>query len=215
MMAYQNTRQSSNIYTSLSNEMGETMEGIQTREDDLGTPQIILGSEDCNTPKETDIYSDGFTLSSPTQKLAKSYRINISSSPPKPPTKRHRTTGPDTGFLSTSSGTPQTTQEAIIQARDLLCKAVGLSKDPIEQANLLKLGAIFEDFVNGQPINRTVETLKVTTDKLEKATKSFQIRKNNTSSRLNNPPSPPPADGDTVAASSGLPASNWNPDNQL
>jgi hypothetical protein len=172
-MAYQNTRQSSNKYALLDDGIGESMEGIQIRGTVPGTPKVTLGSEAFNTPNHTDAYSDGFMVSSPTQRIVGNSQINLNSSPPKPPTKRHRVMAPDTGFSSAYFGTPQTTQEAIKQARNLLCQAVGLSKDPVEQANLFKLGAIFEDFVNGQPTNRTVEALKATADKLEKATKSF------------------------------------------
>jgi len=191
------------------------MDGIQTADT---APEIVLGSEAYNTPRGPLLHTDGLVPSSPTLRIQKTRfqqtePMTIASSPPQQPAKRtRRTDGPSGTYSVPSYGIPQTAQDAIIQAKNFICLAIGKAPES-EQSSLIKLAGIFEDYINGRPLTSSAEALNMAAQKMEKATRNLQQHKTSNPT----PSTSTPGSGPTEPNSSrGLSDSVWNsPNNQL
>jgi hypothetical protein len=196
-------------------EGNNTMEDIQIA---ATVPEIVLGSEAYNTPRGPLLHTDGLVPSSPTLRIQatqfqQTESMSIASSPPQQPAKRTRRTGGPSGTYSVPSyGIPQTAKDAIIQAKNLICLAIGKAPES-EQSGLIKLAGIFEDYINGRPITSSAETINIAAQKMEKATRNLQQHKTSNPTPSLRTLGPIPAEQSSLR---GLSESVWNsPNNQL
>ncbi|TVY12556.1 hypothetical protein LARI1_G009473 [Lachnellula arida] len=115
-------------------------------------------------------------------------------------------TAAKTGFDQSYFGQPTTVKEALYQSKNFLCQAIGISKDGTEQTNLTNLVNIFDDYINGKPLTRTIDNLTNMAIRLEKSARFVS------SIKSNNPTSTSTL---RTASPDGIQASAWSPENQL